>query len=195
MTSKRQAQRSAHEVSAVDRDATAIHEAGHAVLYIALRLGIKAVTIAPDIDDMTAGTAPHGGEWGRPAQDFGEKDDDTAQLRSVAEDAFWLRHAICAYASVEAVRQLRPDSDPEAGADSDRRLAVNTVTRITDDTESIDLYYKLAVQRCKVLVEHYAPEIEALAAELLSRETLTGDETRELFCKSLNARRAGWWEW
>src|SRR5438105_13886469 len=54
---------------------TAIHEAGHAVLYIALALGCERVTIVPDHKNHEAGSASHGGEWGRAAQSPGEKDD------------------------------------------------------------------------------------------------------------------------
>jgi ATP-dependent Zn protease len=181
--------------TATDREATAIHEAGHAVLLIALNLGLKSVTIVPDLDAMEAGSATHGGEWGNPARDFGEEEDDTAQLRSAAEDAFFLRHAIACYAGAEAVRQLRPDRDAGPGADSDFQDAVDYINQIADDPDSIDLYFKLAKRRCTVLVEHYAPEIEALAAALLARETLTGDEAVEVFRESLLGRRGRRLQW
>jgi hypothetical protein len=175
---------------------TAVHEAGHAVCYIALGLGLKALTVVPDYDDMSAGSAVHGGEYGRPAADFGEKNDPVAELRSAAEDAFFLRHACAAYAGAEAVRQLRPDfADPDADAESDFDYAVDQINRITADPESIDLYFKLARRRCEVFVDHYRPEIEAIAVELISRKKITGDEARKVFSDTLlgrHARRLRW---
>ncbi|HWX79038.1 MAG TPA: hypothetical protein VNZ02_03035, partial [Steroidobacteraceae bacterium] len=77
-----------------DLTRTAYHEAGHAVLHHALGIGCGAVTIRADHDAGIAGAAMHGGAFGRPAQDFGEEDDDVATLRFLAEDAFCLRHAV-----------------------------------------------------------------------------------------------------
>jgi hypothetical protein len=177
-------------------DSTAIHEAGHAALQIALRLGFEQVTVVPDYEDMTAGASTHGGEYGRAAQELGEEDDDTANLRFAAEDAFMLRHAIACYAGAEAVRQLRRSHpDPDAGAEDDFCSAVDYINRITDDAESIDLYFKLAKRRCAVLVEHYSPEIEALAAQLEVRKTLRAEEAIEIFFQCLRARRAGLLSW
>lgn len=175
-------------VTPTEIESTAVHEAGHAVLHIALGLGLKHVTIVPNYEEETAGASTHGGEFG------GEEDEDT--LRLFAEDAFWLRHAMACYAGAEAVRQLRPNHpEPEAGAADDFHNAAIAINKITMDEASIDLYFKLAERRCTVLVEHYAPEIEALAAELVVRETLTGEEAREVFRKSLSARRAGLMNW
>jgi hypothetical protein len=169
---------------------TAIHEAGHAALYIALNLGLKSVTIIRDSD--SAGSAIHGGEWGQPGQGPGEKDDATAGLRKAAEEAFWLRHAIAWYAGAEAVRQLMPKYPaPAAGAGNDEYNAVQALNEITRDDESIDLLFKLAKRRCTVLVEHYRPEIKAIARALAVKKTLSGDVARATFFDSLNKRGAG----
>jgi hypothetical protein len=181
--------------SAEDLDKTAIHEAGHAVMHLVLSLGIKSLTIVPDYERMIAGASTHGGEWGNPAQDFGEQDDDTATLRLVAEDTFWLRHAVACYAGAEAVRQLRPASDPDEGADSDNDAAVDAINSITDDAESLDLYFALAKRRCVLLVAQYAPEIEAVAAALRARQTLCGEDVREIFATSIRSRKASLLSW
>jgi len=178
-----------------DREATAIHEAGHAVMHIVLTLGLKTVTVVPDFVEMSAGAATHGGEWGQAAEDFDESDDDTAILRSAAEDAFWLRHAIACYAGAEAVRQLRPDRDANAGAESDFDAATDAINQITDDADSIALYFALAKRRCVLLVKHYAPAIEALATTLLKKSSLSGDEAQDVFRKALRTKGISLWTW
>jgi hypothetical protein len=145
------------------------------------------VTIVPNYEAGEAGSATHGGEW--------SEDEDVQTLRLFAEEAFWLRHAIALYAGAEAVRQLRPDCDPDDGAESDKRQAVDAIASITDDPASADLYFALARRRCEILVKHYAPEIEALAAALLDRQRLTGDETRQVFFESLRGRQGNLWTW
>ena len=67
--------------------------------------------------------------------------------------------------------------------------------RISDDPDSLDLYFALAKRRCKLLVEHYRPEIEAVAAALLSRDTLSETDVREIVAASTLARRAGLRSW
>lgn len=139
---------------------TAYHEAGHAVLQHALRIGCEAATIVPDFDEGTSGTATHGGEFGKRGRDLGEEDDDAASLRLWAQDAFLLRHAIANYAGAEAVRRWKPRRrNWEAGAESDYREATYRINEITPDAESIDLLFKYARRRCAILVENYWPEI------------------------------------
>jgi ATP-dependent Zn protease len=144
-----------------ESESTAVHEAGHAVLQIALGVGLKSITIVPDHD--SAGATLVGGEYGEPAQAHGEEDDDVAQLRFWAEDAFVFRRAT---------------------ALDDFEKAAQRKNEVTADAQSINLYFKLAKRRWHELVKHYAPEIEALAAELLSRKTLTGEEASTLFSDS-----------
>jgi hypothetical protein len=146
-------------------------------MYLILRLGLRSATIEPDYQAMLAGAATRGSEWGNPAQAFGEQDDDASTLKLMAEDAFWLRNAVTCYAGCEAIRRLRPTSNPMDGADSDYAAAVDAINNITDDFESSDLYFQLASRRCVLLVDHYAPEIEAVASALLVRPTLSGEDT------------------
>ena len=99
-----------------DQRSTAIHEAGHGALLIALGLGLKKLTILADHD--SAGACFDGGEWGRLARRLGDEDDQTATLRMSAEEAFFLRRAITRYAGAEAIRQLMPEhSDPDTAVD------------------------------------------------------------------------------
>lgn len=167
---------------------TAVHEAGHAVLQVVLGIGHEGVTIVPNHAKMEAGHSLHGGE-------YAEKDSRADMLRTYAEDAFWLRHAIACYAGAEAVRQLRPQDDAEGGAESDTRWAEDAVNRITEDPMSLELWFALGRRRCALLVEYYRPEIKAVAAVLMNRRTLSADEVQKLVDKSLLARHGKLLSW
>jgi hypothetical protein len=178
------------------RVSTAYHEAGHAVLQLALGIGCEGVTILANHAEGSAGAATHGGEWGKPAQRLGEQDDAVYTLRTVAGDAFLLRHAIADYAGAEAVRRWKPRrKNWRDGADSDYRNATYRINDITSDAESIDLLFKYAERRCYLLVEHYWPEISALAALLLKGKSITGEQARKVWWNSLLARRGGLMSW
>ena len=174
-----------------DQRSTAIHEAGHGARLIALGLGLKKLTILADHD--SAGACFDGGEWGRLARRLSGGDDQTGNaLRMSAEEAFFLRRAITRYAGAEAIRQLIPeDPDPDAGADNDKRWAVFAISEITDDARSIDLFSALAKRRCALLVEHYRPEIAAIARVLEVKKMLSGNAAREIFFASLRKRKGG----
>lgn len=160
----------------------AIHEAGHAALHIALGLGLKEVTIVTDCTSQ--GSSTHRGTG-----DHGDTDDSAATLHMIAEEAFWLRHAIAYYAGAEAVRQLLPAvTDPGEGAEVDQLFAGDAVNSITDDAESIDLLFALAKRRCSILVEHYRPEIAAISTALHAYKTLSGEAARKVFMESIVKR-------
>jgi ATP-dependent Zn protease len=171
-----------------EREHTAVHEAGHAVLQLVTGIGVRSVTIVPNFTEMTAGHALHGGEWP-------DEGSDAEQLRLFAEDAFWLRHAISRYAGAEAVRKIRPGDSADEGAEDDLRWAANALERVTSDDESLDLYARLAKRRCTLLVEHYCPEIERVAAALLERDTLDEDDVRAIVSESTLTRQAGLLSW
>lgn len=167
-------------IDETERKHTAIHEAGHAVLQVMLGIGNKGVSIVPNYADMESGHALHGGGWP-------EKGSDADNLLIYAEDAFWLRHAIAMYAGKESVRQFRPQDDSETGAESDRKWALDALSRITDDPVSLDLWMTLAKRRCELLVEHYRLVIETVAFALLDRCTLSGDEVSCIVKESMRA--------
>jgi ATP-dependent Zn protease len=174
---------------------TAIHEAGHAVLQTVLGIGCGGVTIVPDNAKGTEGHAQDRDQYGKQTEDGAI--DVVASLRVWAEDAFLLRHAIAHYAGGEAERRAAPSewNDRRAGAKSDRREAQDRINEITDDAKSISLLFKYAKRRCAVLVEHYWPEIQAVAAALLESQTLLGEQVERIVEQSVTKRRAaplGW---
>jgi hypothetical protein len=81
--------------------------------------------------------------------------------------------------------------DPDAGADNDKRWAVFAISEITDDAQSIDLFSALAKRRCVLLVEHYRPEIAAIARVLEVEKMLSGNAARQIFFASFRKRKGG----
>lgn len=169
---------------------TAIHEAGHCALLFALfgAEGCRGATIVPDYKTGTSGHAVNPG-MGRAAQAFGKEDDYPAQLHMLAPEAFYLRRAIMYFAGAEAVRQLTRARNPEAGANDDRLNTASDLETLTTDGQTFDLLLALAERRCVLLVEHYRPEIEAIAKALLAKHTLNGRAIHKIFTASLTKRR------
>jgi hypothetical protein len=159
---------------------TAIHEAGHAALLVALGIGCSVVSIVPYLPKGLNGFCVSAGLT-------------AAELNvMVARDAYYLQRAMVSYAGAEAVRQLIPtDPNPDAGASTDeRRAAEFIIDGIDPDTESPELFFALARRRCALLVAHHQPEIQALARALEEKRLLSGKYTRKVFMKSL-AQRSG----
>jgi hypothetical protein len=159
---------------------TAVHEAGHAALLVALGLGCTAVSIIPYLPKGWDGFCTSAGPT-------------AAELSvMVARDTYYLQRAMVSYAGAEAIRQLIPtDPNPDAGASTDERHAAEyIIDGIDPDTESPDLFFALAKRRCALLVAHHQPEIQALARALEKKRVLTGRYTRKVFMKSL-AKRSG----
>ena len=159
---------------------TAIHEAGHAALLVALGIGCSLVSIVPYLSKGWDGFCVPAGPT-------------AAELNvMVARDAYYLQRAMVSYAGAEAVRQLIPtDPNPDAGASTDERHAAEfIIDGIDPDTESPELFFALAKRRCALLVAHYQPEILALARALEENRMLSGKYTRRVFMKSL-AKRSG----
>ena len=159
---------------------TAIHEAGHAALLVALGIGCSLVSIVPYLSKGWDGFCVPAGPT-------------AAELNvMVARDAYCLQRAMVSYAGAEAVRQLIPtDPNPDAGASTDERHAAEfIIDGIDPDTESPELFFALAKRRCALLVAHYQPEILALARALEENRVLSGKYTRRVFMKSL-AKRSG----
>jgi hypothetical protein len=172
--------RAAKTRSAAETRCTAIHEAGHAVVLIALGLVFSAVSIIPDVRDGTLGRV------------YLVQHDRTTDLHTLPREEVYLRYSMVYYAGAEAVRQLLPTHpNPDAGASTDNRLAANLIrSSAGGDAKSADLLFSLAKRRCALLVDHYKPEIQALAGALEAELILSAKAARKVFMRSLT-RRAG----
>ena len=155
--------------SAAEIHSTAIHEAGHAALGIALGFEVVGVSIIPDFRDRTAGRVL-------------STDTATSRAKMAGRESFYLRHAIYCYAGAEAVRQLIPtDADPDAGASCDQQRAAELIIQqIGGNAEARDFLFSLAKRRCALLVAHYQPEIRSLARALEAKLILSGRVARKV---------------
>lgn len=169
-------QKAAKTRSAAETRETAIHEAGHAAMLIALGLAFIGASTIPDV---------RGGTLGRVVW---SQDQVTTGLR--AGEAAYLRYAMVYYAGAEAVRQLIPTHpNPDGGASADKRYAAELIRRyLGDDAVAIDLLLSVAKRRCALLVEHHQPEIQALAGVLEAEQILMAKAARKIFMRSLTQR-------
>lgn len=162
------------------RERTAHHEAAHAVLAHYLGIGLKSASITASEEDGYAGAVEDAGEWS----------EESEELRMLAEEAFWLRMAIVRYAGAEGVRMLHPKSRWREGAGNDYQWAAIALEKITVDEESLRCLHRLAMRRARILVEHYWPEIQALATELLAHNDIDGPRAQEIIAATHSARRS-----
>jgi hypothetical protein len=182
----RHAMNVAESRSAAESHRIAVHEAGHAVLQIALGLDCHLVSICPVPSEGLAGFTL---SRGVPTQASRETADASA-AQSAEHRALYLRDAMVSYAGAEAVRQLIPtDPDPDQGASCDEEDAAKTIAEaIGSGDVSARLLFALARRRCAVLVTHYEPEIRAIAGQLEAKHVLFGRSVRKVFRRSLKAR-------
>jgi hypothetical protein len=145
-----------------------------------LGLGLHAISIERKGESVARLT--HGGK-------------STTALR-IRDAAFYLRSATMAYAGAEAVRRVcGPGSRWRAGAEDDLWQAYHALEAITCDLPSLHAAQNYAMRRARVLVDHYWPEIEALASVLLERKNMTGKEASKLIHECLRARRGTPLQW
>jgi hypothetical protein len=147
---------------------------------MALGLAFGAVSIIPDVRGRTEG------------QVYFLRHRPTADLRTLPWKAVYLRYAMVCYAGAEAVRQLIPTHpDPDQGASSDKQRAAEFIRdRIGGDADSTSLLFSVAQRRCALLVDHYRPEIKALAGALEAELILSAKAARAIFMRSLTQRSA-----
>ncbi len=159
---------------------TAYHEAGHAVLQWALGVGIKLVTIVPDYD---AGTAEHATK----KMSFHE------HTLEVVEEAVHQRSAVILLAGRFAQEKFDAALGNE-GCNSDYLEAGDHIEQLcyTEDDKENAAWWTVLEARCRALVEHYWPEITALADALLEKETMDRDSAEDIVLKTLNNRRGTW---
>lgn len=154
---------------------TAIHEAGHAAVYLALGIELHSTTVRADAST---------GAQGLPVA--------VVRGRVVAileEYTSPLVIATASYAGCEAVRRWNPDRlDWKRGADSDFTDAEECIVRAAGPFSLRNEYaVRLATLRfrartvAEVLVRDHWQAIKDLAAELMRAETLHGDEVAWIF--------------
>jgi ATP-dependent Zn protease len=148
--------------------ATAYHEAGHAVAALCLHLPIKHVTIVPENDT-------HGHIQIRPP--FRRSDnpefDRSDRLRLKLET-----YAIFCLAGLEAQRKFRPSSARSYHWHQDYVHVLDYLDSFAEDNDEVQVWLRLLRIRARNLIATHWALVEALAAALMERKRLSGDEVR-----------------
>jgi hypothetical protein len=150
--------------------------------YVAGR-DFTSVTIVPDEDagslghvSCTAWRDDFTPEFWSPADD-----DDTPELIE--------RDVITSLAGMIAERRFRGRYN-HVGAADDLRQAVSMADYLSGDPRDTERYLNRAWERAEALLAEHWPAVETLAAALLERQTLTGDEAREIIAGTLRPTQA-----
>ena len=149
-------------MSHAPRELTAYHEAGHAVIALALGRPIHRVTICPDKE--LAGSCAFGKPVFRPSEDWLE------------------REALIALAGLAAEARFSGEYELQ-GAARDRRYVASLALQRTGDVRKAERLERRLLAKVEHLLardENWSA-VERIAAELLRAETISGRAARHLF--------------
>lgn len=152
--------------------ATAYHEAGHAIVHVRLGLPLKAATIVLNPEHETLGSATSGAK-----PKTVEPEWDTSK-RTVT----WLEKHIIAFLAGPAAEMRFTGRANHVGASRDYHDAVRYASFIHSDREALSAYLRLQgiIAKLYVTSPRWWPAIEAVAAALLKRRTLSGRAVRAI---------------
>jgi hypothetical protein len=166
-----------------ERARVAYHEAGHAVVGLALKLPIAFVTIKPKASSLgyvtqapvhhSVGQVYARGSYRKPIADASKQD---AFGNPVSERTYdWHADAVMSIAGGMAECEFLKDGsvwrDLE-GTRTDRRHVASARSKLGDKARSIEEYEA----ECERLIKQHWPLIEAVAAKLLEKETMSGND-------------------
>jgi hypothetical protein len=158
--------------------ATAYHEAGHAVAKYVLRFDIKGVTIVPDKDSVGSVSGKLGLQLRVLADGF----------LSRATVAKWHDLVVTIMAGREAQRRFNPRSIRHYMASADREAAVRILSRLhPEEGGELRAAFKFLEARTRNLVGHWKHwgQIQDLAEALIAKRTLSGHEAKAVLAGSL----------
>jgi ATP-dependent Zn protease len=144
------------------RAATAYHEAGHAIVALALGRPVQRVTILADRDHL--GTCAFGKAVFRPSEDWLE------------------REALIALAGLAAEARYSGVYELDAAA-KDRRYVLSLARERTGDARKAERLERRLLAKTEHLLaqDDYWLAVERLAAELLRAGTVSGRAARHIF--------------
>ena len=164
--------------------ATAIHEAGHAVVAISHELPITSVTIQPGEDDR--------GRVVYPAVPDYVSDENHPEFSYDKERNYMEAHALSSFAgSIAEFEYYRVIGHPKSkgwitanrGAQSDRAEASRLIIRLASSEEEIKAYVNWLFIRTQNTVKHllHWQAIEAVQDALLQHTLLRGKDVKEIY--------------
>jgi len=145
----------------------AVHEAGHAVVAMALRQAFERVTIEPDLP----GSLGHVHQpWAKSVDTYSP---DGRGRRYIEDRVIVL---------LAGHRAAKKDAGRAAfGQGADRRSAVELLFILSGSSEEVRAWYALQEVRAKMYVDREWHAIEALAEELLRRRRMTYRQARNVY--------------
>jgi hypothetical protein len=154
-------------------EATAYHEAGHAVISIVLLCGVRRLSIIPNDDDGSFGRCTH-----NPLAEEVQQDCDTTESRRDIIEA----RVMVLYAGFHAEARFVGRHN-YVGAREDMKNASDLLSFLAGEEEELEKYLDWLSVRSKNLV--LRPEnwraIRYVARELIARRELSGEEVRCLY--------------
>jgi ATP-dependent Zn protease len=150
---------------------TAYHEAGHAVLTLALfgvgQGGVRHATIVPEEKKNTLGHTRH---W--TIRNFRPDRELTPRTCGLVADG-----VVVLLAGLSAERRVTGRRD-YVGAYSHHEKAADLAMRVCTSVEEVNAYLKWLEIRTDNILMHWWPSVEAVARALLERHTLDGEQVQ-----------------
>lgn len=176
-------------------NAVSIHEAGHAVVRLALRRGVECVSIRAD-----GGTGGYTGLASRPGRvlAFKERPDGSFVIRSESDEQLRQRRwasdlIVVLLAGHEAEAQIVPDLVIPDGDSLDREHIRTLLPKAAGELESAETVLARLQHQCQRLVRQHRITIAEMAGYLVANETLSGKEARSIFDLHRPSRRTARW--
>ena len=154
-------------------ESTAYHEAGHAVVAFELEIPVESVTIAPDEESVGSMI------YQRRLQKLDDYGSISARRRATLE-----AHVRVLIAGWIAEKRFNPKGFRRSGAQEDQRTLITIVFLLSNSEKEARLYHRLLEVQTVQIVNRRWFAIKALAAALLKKETLSGEEAGKLIMKA-----------
>jgi Peptidase family M41 len=163
-----------------ERASTAYHEAGHAVIGLALKMPIAFVTIKPRATYLghvsqtpihhSVGKVYARGSYRKPIADVSKQDAFGNPVSERADD--WHAEAVMSIAGGMAQTEFLKEGRTwrELASSSDKRSVAFARRKLGNKAHNIEEYEA----ECEKLIKQHWPLIEAVAEKLLKEETLSG---------------------
>jgi ATP-dependent Zn protease len=158
-------------IAAVARAVVAHHEAGHAAINLWFQQTVDRVSIVPEEEVAGHAEIDRGGDE---ALRYG---DDEFKRQVTFE-----RRIMAAMAGEVAQRRFAPRSVRRQHGATDRIMVADYLDELECPTEKIRVAYERLLRlRTEALINRLWDSVERIAALLLERGTITGEEAREAF--------------
>jgi hypothetical protein len=162
---------------ASERAGTAYHEAGHAVVAIALGRSFRKVTIVPDEDSLGHVLHRPFPKGFRPDIDVGSRNEHRIR-----------QSVMCSLAGMAAERR---GCGRATGYSEDLRRADDMMSYLSARPTVERLWCRLLLAQTEATLEQWWPGVEALCAALLARRTILGSHARAIVLNAMAGTHGG----